>query len=243
MNDVTEFFRLALSHFIEGKRGVQSRIAAISDVEPAYFNQILKGKKPGSDEARRKIASALGFPGRQYEDFLDIGRDILAGRKPREQEPAYLNLSAEPDPDAHEFLRIKFSDQMKLAAGGGGAIPVTEDEECSKIIVHGPSIGRRNAKYLQAFRVGGDSMEPLIAENGIVLADLRQNSVTQLNNKHIYVICWDLDYGECAVKYVSWAEKDRLLAIESENKFYETIYRKPKEVLVIGRVIWSWREH
>jgi phage repressor protein C with HTH and peptisase S24 domain len=111
------------------------------------------------------------------------------------------------------------------------------------VVVHGPSLGRRSAKNLQAFRVGGDSMEPLIGQGGLVLADLSQNDFQRLREGGIYVLCWDLEVGECAVKRLKWAEKGHILAIESENPDYGTLYRPLSEASLIGQVIWSWRRH
>jgi len=132
---------------------------------------------------------------------------------------------------------------MRLAAGGGGTIPITEDSDISNIIVHGPSLGRRNAKGLQAFRVGGDSMEPLIAEDGIVMADTAKNDIRHIKEGGIYVLCWDLSDGECAVKRLRWAEKPRLLSIESVDPFYPPVFKEVKDIILIGQVIWSWRSH
>jgi phage repressor protein C with HTH and peptisase S24 domain len=49
--------------------------------------------------------------------------------------------------------------------------------------------------------------------------------------------------GECAVKFLSWAAKDKLLAIGSQDAaLYPAVYRKPSEVRIVGRVIWASRE-
>ena len=140
------------------------------------------------------------------------------------------------------FIAVPFSASMKLAAGSGGAIPVTDDEDSSPVIVHGPTLGRKNAKGLQAFRVGGDSMEPLIAQNGLVMADLRQNDLRHLKEGGIYVLCWDREDGECAVKRLRWVEKGRWLSIESIDPYYLPVIKRPEDVLLIGQVIWAWRE-
>ena len=150
-------------------------------------------------------------------------------------------MSAE-EMEERGFIAVPFSDNMKLAAGAGGTIAVTDDEESSPVIVHGPSLGRRNAKGLQAFRVGGDSMEPLIAQNGIVMADIRQNNIMQIKDGGIYVLCWDREDGECAVKRLRWAEKGQWLSIESIDPYYAPVIRRPADVILIGPVIWAWRE-
>ncbi len=234
MNNI---FQAALRKANDG-RYKQRELAEMIGISPPYLNDLFQGRKSGSEELRRRIAEALDY--QDYETFLDLGRaelglprlrrDIPTGEESRDEEPA-------------GFFRVPFSDHMRLAAGSGGSIPVTDDENTSTVAVHGPSLGRRNAKNLQAFRVGGDSMEPLIAKGGIVLADLAQNDIHNLREGRIYVLCWDFDEGECAVKRLKWAAPGTLLAIESENSFYETIYRRPGEVHLIGRVILSWREH
>jgi phage repressor protein C with HTH and peptisase S24 domain len=140
------------------------------------------------------------------------------------------------------FLRVPFSDDLRLAAGGGGAVPFTYEAADSPVVVHGPSLGRRSARNLQAFRLGGDSMEPVLASGGIVLADLGHNELDRLREGSIYVLCWDLYDGECAAKYLRWAEKGRWLSIESENKRYAPVVKAVDEVKLIGRIIWAWRE-
>ena len=56
-------------------------------------------------------------------------------------------------------------------------------------------------------------------------------------------MCWDLHDGECAVKYLRWAPKGRLLSIESEStRNNPPVFREVEEVKLIGRVIWAWRK-
>lgn len=240
MSSIEEIFRAAVLDAIGEQRGAQSRLAKAAGVHPPYLNGILKGNKPGTDDVRRAIADALGYPGRKYEDFLDIGRAITENRPRPEFEPRYLSAD---EMSERGFFTVPFSDNMKLAAGGGGTIPITDDGDHSGVIIHGPSLGRRSAKGLQAFRVGGDSMEPLIAEGGIVMVDTLRNDIAHIREGGIYVICWDLSDGECAVKRLRWAEKPRLLSIESHDPFYAPVFKAAKDVVLIGEVIWSWRKH
>jgi hypothetical protein len=151
--------------------------------------------------------------------------------------------------EGHEYFKVPFSDNMKLAAGSDGTplnfVSFTEDEKTSKIIVHAPSLGHRS--HLQAFRVGGDSMEPIIAKNGLVIADKADTfaNAPATAPRRIYVLCWDLFAGECAVKYLSWSNKERgdVLISSPAMEPYPPIVKNLKDLVVIGRVIWSWREH
>ena len=237
---IDEIFRVAVLDRIGDRRGAQAQLSRASGVHPPYLNGILKGRKPGTEEVRRRIAEALGYPDRRYEEFLEIGRAILENRPRPEFEPRFLSAD---EMSERNFFTVPFSDNMRLAAGGGGTIPVTDDDENSSVIVHGPSLGRHNAKGLQAFRVGGDSMEPLIAEGGIVMVDTSRNDLRHIKEGGIYVLCWDLSDGECAVKRLRWAEKYRLLCIESADPFYPPVFKSVNDVVLIGQVIWSWRNH
>jgi transcriptional regulator with XRE-family HTH domain len=68
-------FRAALQDRItKGGRGTQAMVSKKAGLLPSYVNDILKGRKYGSEEVRRAIAMALGY---NYEDFLDLGRELL----------------------------------------------------------------------------------------------------------------------------------------------------------------------
>jgi hypothetical protein len=244
MEDIDQVFRATLKYF-QAKYKNQRQFAFALGVNPVYLFKLMKDEGPGkaSEEFKRKVAIALGYPGRQFEDFLDIGRAILAGKDPEAMEEDWSGLTGD-DLRERGFITVPFSNDMKLAAGTGGTIPVTDDATTSNIVVHAPSIGRRTSRNLQAFRVGGDSMEPVIAEGGIVLADTSENEIQRLKEGRIYVLCWDMQEGECAVKYLNWGEKGKTVIISSPDiKLYPPISRRLSEIQLVGRVIWSWREH
>jgi len=238
-----ERFQAALKDWFEKSGLPQTAAAAAIGLSQGTLNNLLR-KKGASIAQMEEIAEKLGL------DFLEMlarGRDIMDGKAPS---PPLADADPIPLPDdeleSYEFLKIPFSDHMRLAAGQGGAIPYTYEADDSPVVLHRDALHLRaaNARKLQAFRVGGDSMEPILAQGGIVVADLSKNKLDSLEEGAIYVLCWDRDHGECAVKRLRWAERGRLLAIESaDHEVNPTIYRHPDEVLLIGKVIWSWREH
>lgn len=259
-SDINNAFAAALRYLLAGlPRGSKGQLAERLGISAGHFSDITNARRGTSEEQRRLLAEILGYPGVQYENFLTLGQDLLnsPGQAPhslvgdqgglRVAEPGLMEAPGSAFLGSDEmrergFLAVPFSQDMKLAAGGGGTIPITEDEESSPVIVHGPTLGLRSAKNLQAFRVGGDSMEPLIAQNGIVLADLSRNDLNHLQEGAIYVLCWDRSDGECAVKRLRWAEKGRLLLIESEDRFYPPVAKQVRDIVLIGQVIWAWRE-
>lgn len=242
MSTLDEYFVAALRSFVEKEKSQRAFALKYGVITPDFLSKILLGKKYGSEETRRAIATSLGYEGRKYEDFLDIGRSLVEGKEPPTPEPKELRPLTADKMTERGFIAIPFSEEMKLAAGSGGTIPITDDEDCSPVIVHGPSLNLKSAKNLQAFRVGGDSMEPLIAQNGIVLADLSQSNIMNLHEGKVYVLCWDRDEGECAVKRLRWGDKGKTIIIESEERFYPPVVKSIQDIVLIGRVIWAWRE-
>jgi transcriptional regulator with XRE-family HTH domain len=228
--ELAEAFRLWLGEYIRGGRLTQLKAALNLDVVPGTINHILTGRRRPTLELIEKM---LGRAGVGYREALAPYLDITPDDPARLSEEAMIEEG---------FLRVPFSDDLRLAAGGGGAVPYTYEAADSPVVVHGPSLGRRDARRLQAFRLGGDSMEPVLANGGIVLADLSHNDLSRLREGSIYVLCWDLYDGECAAKYLRWAEKGRWLSIESENKNHAPVVKAVGEVKLIGRIIWAWRE-
>jgi transcriptional regulator with XRE-family HTH domain len=227
--EIAEAFRLWLDDYIRTRRLTQLKAALNLDVVPGTINHILTGRRRPSLELMEKM---LARAGAGY-------REALAPYLKPPADPAPLDDQAMIE---QGFLKVPFSDDMRLAAGGGGAVPLTYEAADSPVVVHGPSLGRRSARQLQAFRLGGDSMEPVLASGGIVIADLSHNDLSQLREGSVYVLCWDLYDGECAAKYLRWAEKGRWLSIESENKRYAPVVKAVEEVRLIGKIIWAWRE-
>jgi transcriptional regulator with XRE-family HTH domain len=226
--EIAEAFRLWLGDYIRERGLTQLKAALNLDVVPGTINHILTGRRRPTLELIEKMLARAGFG---YREALT----------PYLKTPAPSPLDDQTMIE-QGFLKVPFSDDLRLAAGGGGAVPFTYEAADSPVVVHGPSLGRRSARQLQAFRLGGDSMEPVLANRGIVIADLTHNELDSLREGSIYVLCWDLYDGECAAKYLRWAEKGRWLSIESENKRYAPVVKSVEEVKLIGKIIWAWRE-
>lgn len=80
-NKVERAFQEALRAEIDRRpHGLQVELAQKCGVKPQYINAIYKGRKPGSETVRRKIADALGYG---YEEFLEMGFDLLGESQPK----------------------------------------------------------------------------------------------------------------------------------------------------------------
>lgn len=94
---VTNQFQAALGHLLirEG-RGAQSRLASEQNLDRGYVNAIVKGRKPGSDDVKAKIAGHFNMT---YEEMLSLGRGILSGDKKRVSEENPETIRDFPEPD------------------------------------------------------------------------------------------------------------------------------------------------
>lgn len=229
MDDV---FKTALQKIMPG-RFKQKELAEKVNISVSYFNDLYKGRKNGQESVRRAIAAALGYE--DYESFLDVGRREL-GLKILRADRA--GPSSNPAPE-NDFFRVPFLEYPFLEVCSDNS---ATGREGGPALIQGPSPGRDGARPLQAFKVEDNHMEPLIAEGGIVLVDLGQNILSELRDGGIYLVHLGSE-GQNLVRRLKWVDKDRLLAVESEKGSSETIYKRNAEVRLLGRVIWSWREH
>jgi len=225
-------FTRAMKKALKIRGLTQKLVAAKMGIQPAALSPYAIGKKEPGLKYMQRVAAALDYP---LAEFLSLG------------EPPRLALLPDDTIESGGFLRVPLSDDMRLAAGGGGAVPLTYEATNSPVVVYGPDLKRRTAHMLQAFRLGdnADSMEPVIAAGGMVIADLAQTEPPN-RGRAIFVLCWDLHDGECAVKHLCWSEKGKTVLIESENRKGSTdnppLCKAVDEIRIIGRVIWAWRE-
>ncbi|MDR1084959.1 MAG: LexA family transcriptional regulator [Deltaproteobacteria bacterium] len=236
MKSIDKIFSESLKYFVQQERSQRSFAAKVGISAP-YLNDLLNGRRYGEDQTKRKIATALGYPDRHYEDFLDIGRIILNG-SPVPETDKFAGLGDEAL-RIRGFLPLNYSDQMIL--GPDNLIQVTDDVRRSHVVIHGPSLRRSTSSGLQAFRVPDDSMEQVIAKNSTIVADLAQNDPENLRDGHSYIICLEKDTGQCTIKYLSWAEKNKTLLICAENRKYKSLVRNLEDVKIVGRIIMAYR--
>lgn len=90
---IQERFRAAAKYFEEVYkknigRGFQARVSEKSEIRASYFNEILKGKKDGPEEVRRKLVEGIANVCDEakyftYEMFLELGDCILESGSPK----------------------------------------------------------------------------------------------------------------------------------------------------------------
>jgi hypothetical protein len=279
-----EVFRVAVSHFLT-RRGDQTLLARKANISVTMLNHILRAKEQGSETTRRLIAEALGFPGGAYEDFLEIGREILAGRI-----PAFPKLGLDDQADGGNgsgsdggswsgsdggnwngseggswggseggswsgssrscasgfqgFVTFPHAETITVAMVGNGTYDTLTQYTQGTVSLHTSCLKRDTAWALKSYRVTDDAMQPIICQGDLILVDTIQNNPLGLKDGKMYLMCWDLHDGGCALRYLNWAERTKTVMLSCHNPAANhTMCRKLSEIHLVGQVIWSSRSY
>ena len=81
-NLISNQFQAALNHLLRQEgRGAQIRLSIEQNIDRGYLNAIIKGRKPGAEDIRARIATHFGMA---YDEMLAFGRRILEGVEAKE---------------------------------------------------------------------------------------------------------------------------------------------------------------
>jgi len=82
-NEAQKQFVAALNFLLRREgRGSQAKLARALKIDSGYLNNIVKGRSPGSQEKKEKIAAYFDL---HYESMLSLGRWLLSGNQPAEE--------------------------------------------------------------------------------------------------------------------------------------------------------------
>jgi len=242
--DIDTFFRAALAKIISEKGwGAKADTARKAGVSNAYIVDILKGRRAGSERIKRTIASALGF---SYEEMLSIGRGKETPVRWHSVQPVVKlvgPVDKAPDP---KKVRIEDYYAAPLVAGkiaaGPGLIP---DEEVKSLVwIYSPELRTRQRHQLVAIQLDrlAESMIPTLFPGDIILIDRNDpRAVQDFRSGKIYAIRTDRSDPGCAVKRLYASEKGIIISSDNRNFPPEPAWTNDLERLVVGRVLWGWR--
>jgi len=239
------------------ERGIGSgaELARMSGVPEATYRAYESGRRPLTPRAARELAVPLGVTWQ----MLLFGREAasLDGVVTTGEEAAALlgqRVSRQPPPPPAR-PRGRITAEIVAMAGDSFALLPVYDAKASA--GPGQEIDRETVLHRIAFRedwirtvtsapldrlavigVDGDSMEPTLRQNDLVLVDFGQTRPQRQDG--IYVIRTD---GGLQVKRLQVEIAAGRLSILSDNKAYEPQRNvDPQDVAVVGRVIWLGRQ-
>ena len=142
-------------------------------------------------------------------------------------------------PAPYEMEEFAFVPMAKARVSGGGGSLETDDEVESWYAFRNEWLARKGGiREMRLMRVTGDSMDPTLKDEDMVLIDLSQEDVYP---GKIYAVRID---QEIVVKRLD--KKPGKLVLVSDNRNLYDAYEVPldgsADVRVLGRVIWVGRE-
>ena len=127
----------------------------------------------------------------------------------------------------------------RLAAGVNGVEFNPYEIPSSMVVVYKPELQGRSKHNLAAIKVGGDSMEPTIIKDSIVVVDMSDKE--HIDGKMFAVNTPESGLDMASIKRVPTWEKGFVLLSDKPN-FPPVLSPLDWNRLCVGRVVWMWRD-
>ncbi len=222
----------------------QADLARVLGVAPQRMNDYLGNRVNFSESRRQKIANFFGMT---YLEMLNFGHQLETGQSvEKEPRPLIIQTRTGKEQDlleenAANYRGVPLLCEGRLAAwSNGSAFNIYEKAE-SEMVVYLPELGHHANHNLIGARVGGDSMEPLIPKNSIVIVDLDDREF--MDNKTFVLNVNEGGVDTAVIKRVIKTEESKGFVLWSENPEHapRIVVESDWLRLCIGRVIWMWR--
>lgn len=143
----------------------------------------------------------------------------------------YNQLPKTLEDETEKFAKVRYFTDIRASAGGGSLNYETESEILyidEKIVQKLSNI--KNFEYLEAINIVGDSMEPTLKEEDIILIDRTQKDITKSG---IFVISTT---GGVFVKRLI-LNTNGYLSLISDNPLYPPETIDSTDIVIIGKVV------
>ena len=210
-------------------RGVTStELAALADVKTSFIYDVISGKSTNPSTVKlARVAEALGITLASLVNSSVQLKASAAHSGSKAPSPLHSN-----DYVAIPYLAIDELDNREKAMG--------HDPENQPVCFLHSWITKnlRSAPVnLRVFIISGDSMEPTLCHNDLVLVDTVNKNPTQPG---VFVLFDGYGLAAKRVERVMNAASPRI-RILSDNPQYSIYERSPSEAGIIGRVVWFSR--
>ncbi|MBM2293809.1 helix-turn-helix transcriptional regulator [Sulfitobacter pseudonitzschiae] len=203
---------------LTGERGEQARLAEAMGIDNDKMSRILKGKRRVQPEEIPKVLK-----------YFNVDTELDNAQKSMTQVDS-------PTADANQSLIPVYD---VAASAGHGMIPEYEAQTHS--LAFPPDYLRKltssNPQNLAIFSVKGDSMEPTLLDDDVVMLD---TSKVSLSFDGLFVLRFD---DALHVKRVGRSSKKGHVTILSDNaSIYPPLEILARDVQPVGKVLWYGRK-
>jgi phage repressor protein C with HTH and peptisase S24 domain len=208
------------------KQGVSSTdLARRAEVKTSFLYDVMSGKSANPSTVKlARVAEALG-----------VNLAYLAGSSENSTEEALAPVMVENSADYVTVPRL----MVDISAGSGMLVSQFHKEEryyfrrnwIEEHLGVSPSV-------LRMLYVRGDSMEPTLYHNDIVLVDTTKKAPSPPG---VFVLFDGFGLMAKRLEYAS-SGAEKKIRIISDNSQYSSYERSAEETFIIGRVVWFARE-
>ncbi len=196
-----------------------AELAKLSGVKTSFLYDVISGKSANPSTLKlARVAEALG-----------IQLDVLASS----DQPAPSRPLAK-----EEYAVVQ---RITVEASAGGGTLVSKEFEQERYFFRRSWIKEHlntSPSDLRLLFIRGDSMEPTLCHNDIVLVDTTRKTPTPPG---IFVLFDGFGLAAKRIEYVGDADRMNI-RIASDNPQYATYERSIEETFIIGRIVWFARE-
>ncbi len=229
-----KYWRENLKFLIDSSGLNQKEFEHKSGVSQSHLSLLINGKRPFTQKTLDSILKSLN---KTYHDLF--AKPVIQHL----DNPLSIHVASNGHKDllngtADDYRGIPLYESGRLAAGTNGMAFDPYDEPSSIVVVYRKELQGCSHHNLAAMRVGGDSMEPTIAEGAIVVVDL---SDKEFASRNIFAVNTP-DGGVDMVSVKRIQKWEHGFSIISDNPKYPP-YLSPLDWnrLCVGRVVWMWK--
>ncbi|MDR1608237.1 MAG: helix-turn-helix domain-containing protein [Deltaproteobacteria bacterium] len=220
---------------VQGKS--QREFAKKVGLTAPFLNDLLQGQRYPSDKTRRKVAAALNYQGKAFEDFLDIGRQILQGSpinpaKKRRAENELLKSKG--------VLFISFAKRPKLDENNKIEIASTQDARL--FFINGHILNRTSPDDLVAVIYSRNDMGDVAPKKSVIVVDLAQTTVKETDEEHLYLVClYPKLSRDCVVRFLRPTNKPNAVMVLDSKKCPKSRDRNLDDIIIVGKIIMIYK--
>ncbi|KAA0259520.1 LexA family transcriptional regulator [Deferribacter autotrophicus] len=224
------------------------KIAELAGISEVTLYRILNGQRNLNNlDTLQKLAKALNLPLGYFFGEADMQNKALNDfDNIPDIRILYGDLESLKELDLSGYLKIPL--MRSKAAATPYVIEISNDDIDGWVCISTDKIPKNISEKCFAFRVKGDSMEPMLQENDLVaiLPYSSQPDLFSLKYSNVYLVRMPDGNGEygLTLKHIKVIDRNTVVLV-SDNKNYEPVtinLRETPGFKVVGRVVWMWRE-
>lgn len=227
---------------IEQKNMTAKKLAELAQISSVSIYRILNEHTRLTNLTTiQKIAAALEVPVETLikdENTNSTSENVMADIQ--------VVYDYEPDDNMDGYIKIPL--MSTKAAATPAVLDISNEDREGWVYMNSKRLPKNITEKCYAFRVRGDSMEPMLQENDLVAIQPYDfpPDTTELRHSNVYLVRIQDDEGcyGLTLKHVNYINENNAVLTSDNSKY------PPRNInledtpgfRIVGRVVWMWRE-